>query len=112
MAKKEPNILDEVFGEDHELEAVLKQIKKQYGKQLATIRESYKLTQGDFEKYINYQRNNSFKGTIDSDMVQKLAASAWRATSSCLFGKGKKVNDCTPEQAPQIDLIIFDLKRL
>mgnify|MGYP003320733176 CR=1 FL=1 len=31
MAKKEPNILDEVFGEDHELEAVLKQIKKQYG---------------------------------------------------------------------------------
>ena len=28
MAKKETNILDEVFGEDHELEAVLKQIKK------------------------------------------------------------------------------------
>lgn len=28
------------------------------------------------------------------------------------LGKGKKVNDCTPEQAPQIDLIIFDLKRL
>ena len=29
MAKKETNILDEVFGEDHELEAILKQIKKQ-----------------------------------------------------------------------------------
>ena len=28
------------------------------------------------------------------------------------LGKGKKVNDCTPEQAPQIDLILFDLKRL
>lgn len=28
------------------------------------------------------------------------------------LGKGKKVNDCTPDQAPQIDLIIFDLKRL
>lgn len=29
MAKK--NVIDEVFGENHELEAVLKQIKKQYG---------------------------------------------------------------------------------
>lgn len=29
MAKK--NVMDEVFGENHELEAVLKQIKKQYG---------------------------------------------------------------------------------
>ena len=28
------------------------------------------------------------------------------------LGKGKKVADCTPAQAPQIDLIIFDLKRL
>lgn len=28
------------------------------------------------------------------------------------LGKGKKVNDCTPDQAPQIDLILFDLKRL
>jgi hypothetical protein len=28
------------------------------------------------------------------------------------LGKGKKVGDCTPEQAPQIDLILFDLKRL
>jgi hypothetical protein len=30
MAKKN-NVLDEVFGENHELEAVLKQIGKQYG---------------------------------------------------------------------------------
>ena len=28
------------------------------------------------------------------------------------LGKGKKVGDCTPEQAPQIDLILFDIKRL
>lgn len=28
------------------------------------------------------------------------------------LGKGKKVSDCTPDQAPQIDLILFDLKRL
>lgn len=28
------------------------------------------------------------------------------------LGRGKKVGDCTPEQAPQIDLILFDLKRL
>lgn len=28
------------------------------------------------------------------------------------LGKGKKVGDCTPDQAPQIDLILFDLKRL
>lgn len=28
------------------------------------------------------------------------------------LGKGKKVSDCTPEQAAQLDLIIFDLKKL
>ena len=28
------------------------------------------------------------------------------------LGKGKKVGDCIPEQAPQIDLILFDIKRL
>jgi hypothetical protein len=28
------------------------------------------------------------------------------------LGRGKKVGDCTPEQAPQIDLILFDIKRL
>ena len=28
------------------------------------------------------------------------------------LGKGKKVGDCTPEQAPQIELILFDIKRL
>ena len=28
------------------------------------------------------------------------------------LGKGKKVGDCTAEQAPQLDLILFDLKRL
>ena len=28
------------------------------------------------------------------------------------LGKGKKVSDCTSEQAAQLDLIIFDLKKL
>lgn len=28
------------------------------------------------------------------------------------LGKGKKVSDCTSEQAPQLDLILFDLKKL
>ena len=28
------------------------------------------------------------------------------------LGKGKKVGDCTSEQAPQLDMILFDLKRL
>ena len=28
------------------------------------------------------------------------------------LGKGRKVAECTPDQAPQIDLILFDLKRL
>lgn len=28
------------------------------------------------------------------------------------LGKGKKVGECTAEQAPQLDLILFDLKRL
>ena len=28
------------------------------------------------------------------------------------LGKGKKVGDCTPAQAEEIDLIIYDLKQL
>ena len=28
------------------------------------------------------------------------------------LGKGKKVSDCTSEQAAQLDLIVFDLKKL
>lgn len=28
------------------------------------------------------------------------------------LGKGKKVSECTPEQAPQVDLIVYDLKQL
>lgn len=28
------------------------------------------------------------------------------------LGKGKKVGDCTPDQAPQLDMIVFDLKHL
>lgn len=67
-------------------------IKKQYGNKLKDIRIAYGLTKGDLEKFINYQRNHSFKGTIDVDMAQKLANSAWNALSSCLFGKGKQVH--------------------
>lgn len=28
------------------------------------------------------------------------------------LGKGKKVGDCTPEQAPELDLIVYDLRQL
>ena len=28
------------------------------------------------------------------------------------LGKGKKVSDCTEDQVAQVDLIIFDLKKL
>ncbi len=28
------------------------------------------------------------------------------------LGKGKKVNDCTPTNAPQLDLILMELKEL
>ena len=28
------------------------------------------------------------------------------------LGKGKKVGDCTPDQAAELDLIVYDLKQL
>jgi hypothetical protein len=52
--------------------------------------------------------------TLVGNIMSKSPAMAPKITAIIdkHLGKGKKVNDCTPEQAPQIDLILFDLKRL
>jgi hypothetical protein len=52
--------------------------------------------------------------TLVGNLMSKSPAMAPKITAIIdkHLGKGKKVNDCTPEQAPQIDLILFDLKRL
>lgn len=62
----------------------------------------------DFEALLQ-----DFKTTV-GDIMNKTPAAAAKITAIVdkHLGKGKKVADCTPEQAPQIDLILFDLKRL
>lgn len=52
--------------------------------------------------------------TIVGNIMSKTPSMASKITAIVdkHLGKGKKVGDCTPEQAPQIDLILFDLKRL
>ena len=66
--------------------------KKDYGKELSAIREKYHLTSNYFESYINKIRNKSYKNTIDSNTVQKLANRVWKSTEVCLFGNGKKIH--------------------
>ena len=62
----------------------------------------------DFDKLVS-----EFKSIV-GDMMNTNPAIAPKITAIVdkHLGKGKKVNDCTPDQAPQIDLILFDLKRL
>ena len=52
--------------------------------------------------------------TLVGDIMAKTPSMAAKITAIVdkHLGRGKKVGDCTPEQAPQIDLILFDLKRL
>lgn len=56
---------------------------------------------------------NEFQ-TLVGDIMAKTPSMAAKITTIVdkHLGRGKKVGDCTPEQAPQIDLILFDLKRL
>jgi hypothetical protein len=62
----------------------------------------------DFEKLMS-----EFQ-TVVGDIMSKTPGLAPKITAIVdkHLGKGKKVGDCTPEQAPQIDLILFDIKRL
>ena len=62
----------------------------------------------DFEALMGEFQN------LVGDLMAKNASIAPKITAIIdkHLGKGKKVGDCTPEQAPQIDLILFDLKRL
>lgn len=62
----------------------------------------------DFDKLVG-----EFKAIV-GDMMNTNPSIAPKITAIVdkHLGKGKKVNDCTPDQAPQIDLILFDLKRL
>lgn len=62
----------------------------------------------DFEKLMN-----EFQTVVGEIMRTKPSlAPKITAIVDKHLGKGKKVGDCTPEQAPQIDLILFDIKRL
>ena len=56
---------------------------------------------------------NEFQDLV-GDIMSKTPSMASKITAIVdkHLGRGKKVGDCTPEQAPQIDLILFDLKRL
>jgi hypothetical protein len=67
----------------------------------------------DEPKY-NFEALMSEFQTLVGDIMSKTPSMAAKITAIVdkHLGRGKKVGDCTPEQAPQIDLILFDLKRL
>ena len=52
--------------------------------------------------------------TIVGQLMQKNSAIAPKITAVVdkYLGKGKKVGDCTEAQASQIDLIVFELKKM
>ena len=53
--------------------------------------------------------------TIVGKMMEKGSPTAAAKITEIVeshLGKGKKVSDCTNEQAPQLDMILFDLKNL
>ena len=67
----------------------------------------------DEPKYDFEALMNEFQ-TMVGDIMSKTPSMAGKITAIVdkHLGRGKKVGDCTPDQAPQIDLILFDLKRL
>lgn len=66
------------------------------------------------EPHYNFEALMGEFQTLVGDMMSKTPSLASKITAIVdkHLGRGKKVGDCTPEQAPQIDLILFDLKRL
>ena len=56
---------------------------------------------------------DEFQGLV-GQLIQKSPTMATKITSIVdkHLGKGKKVGDCTEANAPQLDLIIYDLKQL
>lgn len=66
------------------------------------------------EPHYNFEALMGEFQTLVGDMMSKTPSLAPKITAIVdkHLGRGKKVGDCTPEQAPQIDLILFDLKRL
>ena len=66
------------------------------------------------EPHYNFEAlMNEFQDLV-GDIMSKTPSMASKITAIVdkHLGRGKKVGDCTPDQAPQIDLILFDLKRL
>lgn len=66
------------------------------------------------EPHYNFEALMNEFQVLVGDIMSKTPSMASKITAIVdkHLGRGKKVGDCTPEQAPQIDLILFDLKRL
>lgn len=108
-----PDVID--FNYDNLVQAIRDAIDKeaeangsQYVTDTPMAKEALEEPTYDFDKlYDEFQ-------TMVGNLMSKNPSIAPKITAIIdkHLGKGKKVNDCTPDQAPQIDLILFDLKRL
>ena len=82
--KEYQNLLSQYFKESDE------KLKKLLSQNLNILRQSYNLTEYGLHSYIVKLQNN-YKTHIDSNTSQKIASTVWKAISSVIFGKGKKV---------------------
>ena len=109
-----PDVID--FTYDNLVEAIASAVKKEEevsGAQYVTS-ENKTATLHKTEQTYDFPALMDEFQTIVGDLVQKDPNAPAKITAivESYLGKGKKVSDCTEAQAPQIDLIVFDLKKL
>ena len=66
-------------------------LKKEYSKELTNIRKVFKLTEYDLQAY-GVKLQHKYKTHIDSNTMQKLASTVFKAIESILYKSGKKVH--------------------
>ena len=108
-----PDVID--FNYDSLVNAIADAIDKEGAAAGATLITDAPMSKEylDEPKY-NFEALMGEFQTLVGDIMAKTPSMASKITAIVdkHLGRGKKVGDCTPEQAPQIDLILFDLKRL
>ena len=109
-----PDVID--FTYDNLVNAIAEAVKKEEelsGGTLVTEENHTAALHADEQEYNFTALMDEFQ-TIVGQLMQKNSAIAPKITAVVdkYLGKGKKVGDCTEAQAPQIDLIVFELKKM
>ena len=109
-----PDVID--FTYDNLVNAIADAVKKEEevsGKEFVTTENNTAALHADEPEYDFPALMDEFQ-TVVGKLMQKNQAIAPKITAIVdkHLGKGKKVGDCNESQAAQIDLIIFELKKL